>query len=321
MTEVVAPRHHLLAITLVIIAGCSQTAPVARRTLSLQQATHLLWPEEVSAAYRPPTEQQRRALGELIAALWAGVTPRAATELARTARRAGMVLELWTIGRRPTWVVREPATDPHGLGVYLIHAAARPQDRPILLEAPHVYFDLETEGVAADMFWAPDARPAIHGLFTSSTHRYQRAGKRRKRRFNPADVAHNSEHPFQTATAAVIAVGPVIVIQLHGFDDDRRKSTVHAIVSAARPEGSTVESSRVAATLAATTGVTVARFPEDTSSLGGLDNVQGRLIAATPTARFVHVELEPALRSRLRAGLAARWARALVEVLAGARTP
>ena len=60
----------------------------------------------------------------------------------------------------------------------------------------------------------------------------------------------------------------------------------------------------------------------------GMDRTRTRLgrfrpwlIAATPTARFVHVELEPALRSRLRAGLAARWARALVEVLAGARTP
>jgi hypothetical protein len=315
-------RSCLLAIGIATSAACTHVAPtISRRTLSVEQASRMLWPDEVSAAYRPPTEEQRRALGQLIGTLWAGVLPGPADELAELAERAGMVLELWTIASRPTWVVREPATEPHGLGIYLIHAAALPRDRTILLEAPHVYFDMQTQSVAADMFWAADARPEIHGLFTSSTHRFQREGKRKKRRFNPADVAHNAEHPFQTATSAVIARGPVVVIQLHGFDGDRRDATVHAIVSAARPEGSTKESSSVATALAATLGAAVARFPEDTASLGGLDNVQGRLIAATPSAQFVHVELELALRTRLRGTLAARWARALVDALATPATP
>ncbi len=322
MTDRPSWRGCLLAIGVATTAACAHVAPsIPRRALSVDEATRTLWPEQVSAAYQPPTEEQRRALGQLISELWAGVAPGPAHELATLAEHAGMVLELWTIEQRPTWVVREPANEPHGLGIYLIRAEAQPHGRAILLQAPHVYFDLQTQSIAADMFWATDAPAEIHGLFTSSTHRFQREGKRKKRRFNPADVAHNAEHPFQTATSAVIARGPVVVIQLHGFDGERRDATVHAIVSAARPEGSTPESSRVATTLATTLGVAVARFPEDTSSLGGLDNVQGRLVAATTSARFVHVELELALRNRLRGALASGWARALVDGLASRTTP
>ena len=302
-------------------AGCTVTGGAS--TFTLGEAERALWPGARQVAYRSPTEEQRRALAELIGTLWAGIEPGPAPALDRLATRAGLLLELWTIGGRPTWVVREAASDQHGLGIYLIHAAPMPRARPILLQAPHAYFDYHTQSIAAAMFWASDASPEIRGLFTNSVHRFQvDDGVRGKVRFNSADVAHNVDHPFQTATGAVLDRGPVVVLQMHGFDGRNLDPSITAIVSAARADGSTDASSAVAATLATTLGVPVSRFPEDVAYLGGLDNVQGRLVATSPTARFIHVELELPQRRRLRdPGLAASWARLLVDRLGAPRTP
>ncbi|MGE3458590.1 MAG: hypothetical protein AB7O24_25955 [Kofleriaceae bacterium] len=310
-------------VPLLLLSACSASAPVAHhRVLTVAQAETTLWPGEIQVAYQPPTEQQRRSFDELVQALWRGVVPGRAPELVALATRAGMVLELWTIAERPTWVVREAPRSQHGFGIYMFHAAPIPPGRPILLQAPHVYFDLRTQSVAAAMFWGRDVPAEVHGLFANSVHRFQQAeGVRGKLRFNPADVAHNSEHPFQNATAVVMTHGPVVVIQLHGFDGETNE-TAAAIVSASRPEGSTEESSRVATSLASALGITVARYPEDTQALGGLDNVQGRLAALFSTTRFIHIELQLGVRKQLADGaVAQRWLRALVDELAAVRPP
>lgn len=311
-------------VTIAAMTACSGRAPtVAQQVFTIPQAEALLWPRGIQVEYRPPTEQQRRALDHLIGALWRGVAPPATPQLTALAAEAHMELALWNVAGRPTWVVREPAADPHGLGIYLVHAAAAPSGRAILLQAPHVYFDRQTQFIASAMFWTPGAPMQIRGLFTNSVHRFQQADNRRERRgFNPADVAHNSEHPFQTATSAVLQAGPVVVIQLHGFDGDAQSATATAIVSAARPEGSTEESTRIAATLSSVLGAAVVRYPEESQSYGGLDNVQGKLVATAPDAQFVHIELELELRKRMREPeLAARWANAIVEAIRAARPP
>jgi hypothetical protein len=315
-------RHCI--VTIAVMTACSGRAPtVVQQVFTIPQAEEALWPRGIQVEYRPPTEQQRRALDHLIGTLWRGVTPPVTPALTALATEAHMELALWNVAGRPTWVVREAAADPHGLGIYLVHAAAAPSGRAILLQAPHVYFDRQTQFIASAMFWTPGTPMQIHGLFTNSVHRFQQADHLRERRgFNPADVAHNSEHPFQTATSAVLKAGPVVVIQLHGFDGDSQSATATAIVSAARPEGSTEESTAIAATLSSVLGATVVRYPEESQSYGGLDNVQGKLVATSAEARFIHVELELELRKRMREpDLATRWANAIVEALGATRPP
>jgi len=317
-------RSWMLSIALAgsLGAACSvHDRTASRRVLTIDQAERMLWPGKIQTAYQPPTEEQRRALRDLIEVLWRGVAPEAAGEVIELARRAGLAVELWTIDDRSSWVVREPGDPVRGAGIYIVRATPAPQGRSILVQAPHVYYDLQTQRVAAAMFWARDTPEMIRGLFTNSQHRYQQAPDvREKRAFNPADVAHNVEHPFQTATAAVVAAGPIVVIQLHGFDGDADDDSV-AIVSSGRREGSTGESSGVAAALSDVLGVTVARYPEDTRALGGTANVQGRMIATSAQARFIHIELALPLREQLREqALAARMARAIVDALAGERS-
>lgn len=297
--------------------ACGGAAKIQSNAYTLSEATEALWPGSGRGGFHPPTEQQRRAFAELIARLWRGILPSDGAQVQQLVRLADKELLLWRVGSQPTWVVRDRAASARGQGVYLIRATRRPPGRSILLQAPHVYFDLWTQEIAAGMLWGAESPAEIRGVFANSVHRYGRPKPGSDLALtNSADVAHNSLHPFLTATAAIARQDSVVVIQLHGFDGSSPTPSVEAIVSASRVQGSTTESTRVSTSLLDTVGGKVVRFPEDVTFLGGVNNVQARLLAATPGAEFVHVELSPGLRERLREPqLAAQWARTLVRHL------
>ncbi len=341
MTRRTHARDHLaplaLAIGVLVGVACSsgtgcKPAPPARepseakdtvtsRNFTVDDASAELWPAVRGVAYRPATAEQKRALFELVDHLWRGdVADEPA--LSRLASDAGMRLERWTVDHHRTWVVREPATQRAGGGIYLIRAEPPGPGPQVLFEAPHVYFDKHTETIAASAFFAADAPGALRGLFTSSLHRYQQTADQRERRAeNPSDVGHNPDHLYQSATAAAVAAGPLTIVQLHGFDadlhDDPRTSGADVIVSAARADGSTPQSTAVAAAIAASLRVVVARFPEDTRALGATTNVQARLVEGVAAASFVHVEIGAELRRSLARDPArsAAMGKAVVEAL------
>jgi hypothetical protein len=262
------------------------------RSLNVDEARKLLWRSNEDVVFAPATAEEKAALATLIAALWRGVDPDAPPpELAASARTAGLALELWTVEGRKSWVVREPDDRRRGAGVYLIRAEPPPAGTTILLQAPHADFDVNSGAIASRLFFAGDAR--VHGLFGSSLHRYQHGDKQD---INPADVAHQEDHAFQAATRAALS-SEVAIIQLHGFALENAPHA--AIVSAGVREASTPLSTKVAAALAEALAVAVARYPEDTRELGATRNVQGRL-AREVGAGFVHIELSPELRTRLR---------------------
>ena len=313
-------RRSLLVIALGAAVACSNGAngkrpapgerdggpALTQRTLGVDEARKLLWRSNRGVDFAPATAEEKTALGALLGALWRGADPDAPpAELTGWARAAGMTLEVWTVSGRPSWVVREPDERRRGAGVYLVRAGAPAPGTAILLQAPHADFDESTGPIASRLYFDGDAR--VRALFGSSLHRYRHAPRQDD---NPADVAHQPEHAFQAATGAVLGPG-VVVVQLHGF---REAEDHDAIVSAGERAGSTPLSSAVAAAIGEALGVAVARYPEDTRALGATTNVQGRL-AREVGARFVHVEMSPALRDRLRddPDAVAALGRALVE--------
>ncbi|WP_045119218.1 hypothetical protein [Haliangium ochraceum] len=210
-------------------------------------------------------------------------------------------------------------------------------DFEYVLQAPHAYFDRGTGDIAAALFFGP-GRGRVRAFFTNSVYRY--AGMpaaevadaadaetsadandegetgadetdaaaeggaetapsraRKRRRHTPLDVAHAREHGFLAATAAVARVfDQVVVIQLHGFAE--REGAPEFIISTGADDGAWLLSS-----LAQALGAVferVWRYPEDTAILGGRRNLQGRLLAESPRAHFLHVELSAKLRTRLR---------------------
>lgn len=299
-------RPSILAALVVATVACSNGANGKRpasgerdggtaltvRTLGIDEARRLLWPSNRDVVFAAASGEEKAALASLVGALWRGADPDAPpSELAGWARKADLSLELWTVEGRRSWVIREPDERRRGAGVYLIRAEPPPAGTTILLQAPHADYDEGSGPIASRLYFTGDAR--VRGVFGSSLQRYQHAPRQD---VNPADVAHSEDHAYQAATRAVVAPG-VVVMQLHGF---AQADTAHAaIVSAGQRAGSTPLSTAVAAAIAETLAVIVVRFPEETLELGATTNVQGR-VARDVGAGFVHVEMSPALRDRLR---------------------
>ena len=139
-------------------------------------------------------------------------------------------------------------------------------------------------------------------------------------------MCHNPEHVFQAATWAVMAAGgPLVLAQVHGFEggggpaeeSQAAPGAAPEVIVSAGGERSTPASTAVASELASGLAARVARFPEDTHHLGATTNVQGRM-ARSAGIWFVHIEMAPDLRRRLRddAGARAVLGRALASALA-----
>lgn len=310
-------------------AGAASRGEIVVLTLSPEAAARRLVPDARQVAFRASTVEEKALYADLAAALWAGDEDQAAG-LAGRAAALGVAIERWNVAGRSYLVVRERERARHGAGTYAVRlpgaGAGGAAGGAILLEAPHSYFDVGTGTIAASLFFSPDAPVALHGLFVNSLHRYQlRPGARSRRPDSPADVCHNPEHVFQAATWAVLSAGgPLVLAQLHGFESAgaaaRATGAGPEVIVSAGGEQSTPASTAVATELGSGLGVRVARFPEDTRQLGATTNVQGRMARSAGIA-FVHVEMAPAVRHRLRddAGARAMLGRALVAALAASQ--
>lgn len=281
--------------------------------IDVEEARRRLWPEPAPRAYVAADAATQVALAGLVRAMLAtpGLAPSA---LAGAAQAAGFAVEGWTIGGRRYLAARELADRRGGGGAYLVRVD---ESAPVILEAPHGFFDLGTERIALEMFLAGDTWP--RALFVNTVHRYLGAdGVKRRQADSPADPCHSAGHLLAVATAAAIEVLPgVEVVQLHGFGDDEAAAGMpEAIVSGGLAEAATPRSVAVAERMRAGLGVAVAVFPVDTDRLGATTNVQGRAVRGREGASFVHVEMSAGLRQRLRSDAVAR-AR-LAEALRGA---
>ena len=234
---------------------------------------------------------------------------------------------------RVFWVLLEARAQRRGAGAYLLrpgpHLGGQPE---IVLQAPHVFFDLGTDHIAAAMFFGWEGRGRARALFTNTVYRY--AGVEDHAASDvasdaamdpeepetraPADVAHAADHAFQAATEAIVReLDQVVVIQLHGFAE--RPTRPEIILSSGADE--------IGALLPGlATGLSaiferVVRYPGEIDELGGTKNVQGRMLALHPRAHFVHVELSARTRARLGAtpALLARFADAVLSL--GERSP
>ena len=196
------------------------------------------------------------------------------------------------------WLLREDAAHRRGRGAYLFRTG-QPAVRSILLEAPHVYFDIGTGAIAVAAFLA-DPVGREHALFGNSSHRYQ-GNASASSGDNPADPAHNKAHPVHVATVAVLKTSAVTVVQLHGFGASSTIPTSFAaIVSAGVAAGSTMTSTSVASSMGTVLTGTTARYPEQTAAMGATTNVQGQYARSVGMA-FVSIEMSNPVRTELAA--------------------
>jgi len=297
-------------------ASPAQTT-ATERALTLDGYESLVYGPGPQATFADTSASEHEAIAKLIPRLLEGsraAPPPDPRAWQAEAAGAGFQIEIWKLGGQTYWALIEQRDRVRGAGAYVFRVAPPEAGPMILLQAPHNFYDMGTGRLAAELFFGPAQGARPRALFTNTIHRYQLApGDKKKRKHNPADIAHNPQHAFSIATEAfALAAGPVRVIQLHGFgsrsddDDGGEVGNVAMVVSAGDESGSSPLTAALAAALAAELGPDVKRFPEDVRFLGATTNAQGRLLRRLDHADFVHIEMSAELRKRLADGAALR---------------
>jgi hypothetical protein len=325
MTSAITRHARLIALALATTA-CSRgkctdkprpeppppPGPTGERQLTVEGFEALVYGPGPQASFADTSSAEHEVIARLVPKLLEGAraaTPPDPRAWQADAASAGLRLEAWKLGGQTYWALYEAEGRVRGAGAYVFRVAPAESGPLILLQAPHNFFDLGTGRIAADMFFDPPPGARPRALFTNTIHRYQLApGNKKKRRHNPADVAHNPQHAFSIATEAfAIAAGGARVIQIHGFgartdeDDEGEVGSVAMVVSAGNEAGSSPLTAALASALVADFGPEIKRFPEDVRFLGATTNAQGRLLRKIDGSELVHVEMSSDFRKRLQA--------------------
>ncbi len=312
-------RELLLASALLGVAACGSSCehvggahhdPLAvPRELDTRAIAELLWPVRAEGSWDPLSSARIAALERLVLSLLdhaelGELDEPARANAAKLARFARLELSALEVGEVRLWLVSEPADRVRGAGAYLIR---RGPARPVLLSAPHSFFDQGTGDIALALMLEPsDPRAVPRALFVNTVHRYRQldGSKVNRKQFNPADSAHADGHPLAIVTRGALEHLPLTLVQVHGYGREVAPGEPVAILSAGGDPTAHVEEVARSLRLAAPEfefGV----FGVDVDRLGGTTNVQAR--AAREFGRcFVHLELSRMLRERLLAEPALR---------------
>jgi hypothetical protein len=317
------------------LAACSEgcvrelpvTVPSRDVEVSVEQLEDLLWPV-TEDRWRPVPERELVAIEKLVSVLLGRAESGylGATQVGRVQRlliESGLELRVVELGlehghSESLWVLTEPADDRRGRGSYVFRvgkldprADQRLGDRvEHLLQAPHSRFDKYTGKIAVGLFVEREigVKPA-RALFVNSSHRYRQLDGTRTRQaqaeLNPADAAHQPNHPFARATALALHKHPLAVVQLHGFERDLTIGDPDVIVSSGVRRPSETSEGTLRRLREAFPDLAMAHYGVDVERLGGETNEQGRA-ARTERRCFVHIETSEPLRKLLRSEREAR---------------
>lgn len=186
--------------------------------------------------------------------------------------------------RETYWVLTEASNSRYGRGIF----AFRPEGKPVILQAPHSFFDQHTDSITRDLFRWSRFRVAAW----NSVHR------------KTEDAAHTEQHYFNALTAATVELSPPpLVVQIHGFSQSQRKTRAGQRADIIASNGSKVPAPwfhRAALHLHGISYGTVLIYPLEIRELGATTNAQAASLRAIGNDRFLHLELSQELRERLR---------------------
>jgi hypothetical protein len=222
-------------------------------------------------------------------------------------------------GRETFLVLREIEGIRRGGGVYALRPA--PRGRPVVIQAPHSFFDEGTGALALDIF----ERSQAFALALNTVHRYLSKPKPAAGHA-PSDLAHSDRSYFQAFTVgASRALERAAFVQIHGFGADAHAGLEDVDIVASKGDAAAIADPTfegLVADLRALAGAErVAVYGREARVLGATTNVQGRFINGTSDDFFYHLELARSLRGRLErdAVLRARFAEPFRRIVEGPR--
>lgn len=208
-------------------------------------------------------------------------------------------------GSGHTLVLAERSDRVEGKGRYMLRARTH---AGVLLEAPHSTDDLFTGDIARQLFLRhPFAGAGFNSLSRWSVDQHGDFGDL-ARRADSALIAFGtafmSEHPGGT------------VVQIHGFDSEKRGEASFAAADIVVSEGTRAPGPQTVAYRRCFDRLLPGRvllYPDETRELGATRNATGRIIREAG-GRFLHLELSLSLRGRLRSDpvLSGRFAACLL---------
>jgi len=240
------------------------------------------------AQWVAPTGPRREALTEsMVSVLRIASTcaPDAVERVDRSLGQAGFRLVKRSVGDTDLLVVQERS--PQGGGLYVVRCG---EANNLVLQAPHAFYDLQTDALAASAFAFTDARAVMF----NTVHRYRAMpGEERADAVQPGDVAHQPASLFHGVTVAWAVAAPSLrFVQVHGFGSGRAAGDV--VLSTGRDD---LAPKRLGASLRALLPQhRVLVWGVDADTLGATTNVQIRRLNAQAPPRVLHVELSRELR-------------------------
>lgn len=193
-------------------------------------------------------------------------------------------LNLQQVNYQDYITLQELPNAKQGRGLFAIKTQAT---KNRLLQAPHADSDLYTGKITSRLF--------LEGEF--------KAAQWNTVKRDISDMAHTPDTYWQAFTQAFARQYPDgKIIQLHGYDQDTRKSEAgeasDMIISAGH-KAPPPWLQQTAACLKNAFPRRVSLYPVDVQELGGTTNVQGQLLRSLNHGGFVHIEMSKALRQEL----------------------
>jgi hypothetical protein len=233
-----------------------------------------------SEAYVVPSRAEARSL----AAAAQHAEAERLEEAARLLEPLGFQVVRLTTPERRRYVLLEESDGPDGTlarhwGLYVLDPNFGTN---LLVEVAHPLHDIDSHRVGVELFEAVRGR----ALLVAGAHRHANADA-------GADVAHTSGSVFESAHAALLRPGTV-VIQPHGFARERHPELGDIVISGGVSSPPPLVTT-LAESLRPTADVCI-HERDRFRALAGTANVQGHSTRAAG-ATFVHVELARPLRS------------------------
>lgn len=271
-------RVSLIALTALFVGLSSVTAMSSPEPL-LTQAYSQVWKDPVLTRYQPAQAAELEASEDLFVRLLQGQDP---ALLGSLAHKGGWVLRSERGAGRSVVVVSELPSGRRGRGLYAFFDQGRHA-----LQAPHVPSDKLTGEIL--LRFSEDSRP--RALAWNSVPR------------SVADLAHLDGTDFIAFSRAFARVKPgEKIIQFHGFDSDRRKTSAAAVSAAIVSAGHSKparELREAVRCMNAKVDSATRLYGVDVNELGGTTNNVFHALRVMGYEHFIHLEINLPLREQL----------------------
>lgn len=181
-----------------------------------------------------------------------------------------------------------------GIGYYAVDIDKSNKIIPVLLQAPHQFFDLKTGKIVS---WLFSAMPFKAAAWNSSHRYYSKLEDSSKS--DLAKLANSIFMEFSKSFMRHYANG--VILQVHGFNNNNQKTPRGKIANVIISSGqATIEkpASNLARCLKIHIQNNVFLFPSEIGELGATKNALGQWVNKKYPGHFVHLELNYRMRDK-----------------------